>query len=403
MGSKLRAAGGAILGRVILHVDLDAFYASVEQRDRPELRGKPVIVGGSRRRGVVLAASYEARPFGCRSAQPMAEAIRLCPQAIVVPPRMEAYVAVSEKFRDILDAFTPLVEPISIDEAFLDVGGTERLHGPAPVVARAIKDRVKKELELTASVGVAAVKFVAKIASDLSKPDGLLVVLREETRAFLAPLPIERLFGVGPKTAKLLRALGLETLGQIAKHPPEALVARLGAEHAEHLQSLARGDDARHVEADRSAVSVGAEETFEHDLVDGPLLRRHVTAQAERVAERLRRSEQLTSCVVLKLKDTEFHITTRRRTLPAPTSDGRVIAKVALELLDAAKVRAPGVRLSGVSATTISAADAPRQLTLDEPERARGERLGETLDKIRDRFGRDAVARAALLSDDDRE
>ena len=262
---------------------------------------------------------------------------------------------------------------------------------------------MRAELELTASVGVAAVKFVAKIASDLGKPDGLVVVPPEETRTFLVPLPIERLFGVGPKTAATLRSLGIETLGQVAKHPIEALAARLGADHARELQALSRGEDARHVEPDRSAVSIGAEDTFEHDLVDGPILRRRVTAQAERVAERLRRSQQLTSCVVLKLKDTEFKITTRRRTLPAPTSDGRVIAKVVLELLDAAKVRAPGVRLSGVSATTISAAAAPRQLTFDEPERARGERLGETLDKIRDRFGRDAVARAALLSDDDRE
>ena len=227
---------------------------------------------------------------------------------------------------------------------------------------------------------------MAKIASDLAKPDGMKVVPGDETRAFLAPLPIERLFGVGPKTAKVLRGLGIETLGQVARHPIEA---------------LARGEDARHVIADRSAVSIGAEETFEHDLTDGPQLRRRITAQAERVAERLRRTSQLAGCVVLKLKDPEFHITTRRRTLPAATSDGRVMAEVALELLDAAKVRAPGVRLSGVAATSIVPADAPRQLTLDEPQRARGERLGETLDKIRDRFGRDAVARAELLSDDD--
>ncbi len=386
---------------MILHVDLDAFYASVEQRDRPELRGKPVLVGGPSRRGVVTAASYEARKFGCRSAMPMAEARRLCPQAIVIAPRMEAYAAVSAQFRDILDAFTPIVEPLSIDEAFLDVGGTERLHGPAPVVAAAIRTRVRDELQLTASVGVAAVKLVAKIASDLCKPDGLLVVPAEETRAFLAPLPIERLFGVGPKTAKVLRGLGVETLGQVARHPIAALAARLGATHAAELQALARGEDARRVEPDRAAVSIGAEETFEEDLVDGPVLRRRVTGQAERVAERLRRTAQLSSCVVLKLKDPEFHITTRRRTLPAPTSDGRVIAKVALELLDAARVRAPGVRLSGVAATSITPADAPRQLTLDEPSRARGERLGETLDKIRDRFGRDAVGRAELLSDDD--
>ncbi|MGZ3438883.1 MAG: Y-family DNA polymerase, partial [Polyangia bacterium] len=281
------------------------------------------------------------------------------------------------------------------------VSGTERLLGPPAEVASAIKRRVREELELTASVGVAAVKMVAKIASDLGKPDGLVVVPADGTRAFLAPLPIERLFGVGPKTATILRGLGLETLGQIARHPIEALVARLGAQHAHELQARARGEDERHVEADRAAGSIGAEETFEHDLVDGPILRRRVTGQAERVAERLRRSGQLCGCVVLKLKDPEFHVTSRRRTLPAPTSDGRVIAKVALELLDAAKVRPPGVRLSGVSATAMSPADAPRQLTLDEPERARGERLGETLDKIRDKFGRDAVARAALLSDED--
>ncbi len=307
----------------------------------------------------------------------------------------------SGEFRDILDAFTPLVEPISIDEAFLDVSGTERLHGPPAAVAEAIRQRVRAELRLTASVGVAAVKMVAKIASDMAKPDGVLVVPADETRAFLAPLPIERLFGVGPKTGKALRALGLETLGQIARHPREALAARLGATHADELQALARGEDPRHVQPDRAAVSIGAEETFEHDLVDGPALRRRITAQAERVAERLRRSGQVAGCVVLKLKDPEFHTSSRRRTLEAPTSDGRVIARVALELLDAVKLKPPGVRLSGVAAASLSPADAPRQLTLDEPTRQKGERLGETLDKNRDRFGRGAVARAELLSDED--
>jgi DNA polymerase-4 len=388
---------------MILHVDLDAFYASVEQRDRPELCGRPVLVGGSSRRGVVLAASYESRPFGCKSAMPMAIARRLCPQAIVVPPRMHAYAEVSHQFRAILDRFTPLVEQISIDEAFLDVSGTERLHGPVDRVAHAIKLQVKDELRLIASVGAAAVKFVAKIASDLGKPDGLVIVPRAETAQFLAPLPVERLLGVGGKTAAQLRAIGLTTLGQVARHPEAALAARVGATHAAELIAFARGEDARRVDPERAAVSVGAEETFEHDLVDGPVLRRHVTGQAERVAERLRKSGQRCSCVVLKLKDPEFKITTRRRTLDGPTSDGRVIAACALELLAAARVRAPGVRLSGVSATSLSPADAPVQLSLDEPRRARGERLGHVLDSIRDKFGDDAVARAELLCHDEEE
>jgi DNA polymerase-4 len=198
----------------------------------------------------------------------------------------------------------------------------------------------------------------------------------------------------------VLRDIGLETLGQIARHPLQALSARLGASHAAELQALSRGEDARHVEPDRAAVSIGAEETFEEDLTDGPLLRRRITAQAERVAERLRRSEQTANAVVLKLKDPGFHIITRRRTLPAPTADGRVMARVALELLDG-EVGPMGVRLSGVSATNLQPAGSPRQLTLDEPQRQKGERLGQTLDKIRDRFGRDAVERAELLSDDD--
>jgi DNA polymerase-4 len=390
---------------MILHVDLDAFYASVEQRDQPELRGKPVLVGSPSRRAVVLAASYEARPFGCRSAMPMATARRLCPQAIVAPPRPAVYAADSRRFRAILDAFTPLVEPISIDEAFLDVSGTERLHGPPEVVARAIKERVRAELSLVASVGGAAVKMVAKIASDMSKPDGLLIVRPDETAQFLAPLPVERLFGVGQKTASQLRTLGLTTLAQVARFPREALAARLGAHAAAHLQSLARGEDARHVEPDRAAVSVGAEETFEHDLVDGPALRRHVTAQADRVAERLRRSGQVCATVVLKLKDPSFHIITRRRTLADPTADGRVIAACALELLASAQVAPPGVRLSGVAGTNLSPANAPRQLSLADAlpasEIKRGERLGATLDRIRDRFGEHAVERAELLDDDE--
>lgn len=386
---------------MILHVDLDAFFASVEQRDRPELRGKPVLVGGLGGRSVVCAASYESRKFGCRSAMPMATARRACPQAIVVAPRMRVYAAESQRFRAILERYTPLVEPISIDEAFLDVGGSERLYGDGAQIGAAIRGDVRRELDLAASVGGAAVKLVAKIASDLAKPDGLRVVPAGETESFLAPLPVERLFGVGPKSAQQLRGLGITTLGQLARYPTEALTAKLGRGYAGELQALARGQDPRPVEPEREAKSIGAEETFATDLVDGPELRRRVTAQAERVAERLRRNGLVGATVQLKLKDPQFHITTRRRTLPSPTADGRVIIRAILQLLDEARVTAPGVRLSGVALSSLSAADAPRQLGLDEPERQKGERLGATLDKIRDRFGSAAVARAELLGEDE--
>ena len=306
---------------------------------------------------------------------------------------MEAYAAVSQKFRDLLDGFTPLVEPISIDEAFLDVSGTERLHGPAPEVARAVKERVQRELVLTASVGVAAVKLVAKIASDLGKPDGLVVVPpRGDARVPRAAAGraalrrraqdgARRCAGSASRRSGRWRAIRRRRWRRAwAPRTPRRCRRWRAARTRARSSPIARR--CRSAPRRRSR----------RISLDGPLLRRRVTAQAERVAERLRRTAQVTSCVVLKLKDPAFHVTTRRRTLPAPTSDGRVIAKVALELLDAAKVRAPGVRLSGVAATTIAPADAPRQLTLDEPARARGERLGETLDKIRDRFGRDAVA-----------
>lgn len=383
---------------MILHVDLDAFYASVEQRDHPELRGLPVLVGSRSKRAVVLAASYEARRFGCSSAMPMTTARRLCPKAVVAPPRPAVYAAESRRFRHILGAYTPLVEPISIDEAFLDLAGTERLHGAPAEVAGAIKRRVEDELGLVASVGVAAVKMVAKIASDVGKPNGLVVVLPDQTAAFLAPLPVERLFGVGPRAAAQLRSLGLTTIGDIARYPEGSLTARLGAAGAA-LQALARGEDARPVEPDRAPVSLGAEDTFERDLVDGPALRRRVLAQADRVAERLRRTGWMAGAVVLKLKRPDFHILTRRVTLEEPSSDGRVLARSALELLARERVGAPGVRLSGVQATSLVRAEAPRQLGLGEAASRRGERLGVLLDAIRDRFGDGAIERAELLDD----
>lgn len=386
---------------MILHVDLDAFYASVEQRDDPALRGRPVLVGAPTGRAVVSAASYEARAFGCRSAMPMAEARRRCPQAVVVPPRMQVYAEESRRFRAILERYTPLVEPLSIDEAFLDVGGSQALFGTAREIGVQIRREVKSTSSLTCSVGIAPVKFAAKIASDLSKPDGLKEVTAEDLVGFLAPLPVERLFGVGPKMAARLHGLGLLTLGQLAAYPVESLRARIGDE-APQLQALARGIDPRRVVPDRPAKSLGCEDTFERDLPLGPALRNAVTAQAERVAERLRRHQLVAHVVVLKLKDPSFQIRTRRRTLPSASSDGRVIATAALALLDEGGVGPLGARLSGVSVSGLVDAAAPRQLAL-EAGPGRGDRLMGALDAIRDKFGRSAIARAELLDGEERD
>ena len=385
---------------MILHVDLDAFYASVEQRDDPALRGKPVLVGAPTGRSVVAAASYEARTFGCRSAMPMSEARRRCPQAIVVMPRMAAYVEESRRFRAILDRYSPLVEPLSIDEAFLDVGASEQLFGSAREIGERIRAETRAELALTCSVGIAPVKFAAKIASDVNKPDGLFEVTTHGLVAFLAPLPIERLFGVGPKTAAKLRGIGLSTLGDVAAYPSDALRSRIGDEGTA-LQALARGIDARQVVPDREAKSIGAEDTFERDLPLGPDLRREVMAQADRVAERLRQSALVSTTVVLKIKDPRFVSRSRRRSLDAATNDGRIFSTVALELLDEIGIGPDGVRLSGVAAAGLADAGAPRQLAL-EAMPARGDKLMGALDAIRDRFGRAAIARAELLNDETR-
>lgn len=384
--------------RSILHVDLDAFFASVEQRDDPSLRGKPVLVGGSRERGVVAAASYEARRFGCRSAMPMAEALRRCPRAIVVPHRFDRYREASRAFFAILGDFTPLVEPLSIDEAFLDATGTERLFGDAADVARRIKERVRAELSLVASVGVAPIKFAAKIASDLDKPDGLRVVAPEELAAFLRALPVSRLWGVGERTQATLESLGLRTIGQVAAYPAAALERRVGPALGAHLAALARGEDPREVTPEHEPVTVGHEETFERDVGDPALLDAVVRDQAEAVASRLRRGGLRARVVVLKVKYADFQLLTRRRTLADASCDGAVLGQVASELLARIPVdddHGPRrrVRLTGVAAAGLERRDAPRQLTFDEADRDRGERLGDLLDDIRDRFGDAAIGK----------
>jgi DNA polymerase-4 len=390
--------------RTILHVDLDAFYASVEQRDDPSLRGKPVLVGGSVKRGVVASCSYEARTFGIKSAMPMAEAMRRCPKAIVVRHRMDRYADASRVFFAILGDFSPDVEGLSLDEAFLDVSGSERLLGDGATIGRAIKLRVRDELQLVASVGVAPIKFAAKIASDIDKPDGLRVIGEAELVPFLHALPITRLWGVGDKTAEVLHQLGLHTIADVSRYPTAALVARLGAISGEHLAALARGEDPRPVVSDTESVSVGHQETFEHDLDDKGELAQILLDQADRVAARLRAAALRARVVVLILKYDDFRQITRRTTLEHATSDGGVLARTAIELLAKAPLeprRGGRARLCGISATSLEARDAPRQLGFDEATRAKGERLGDTIDKVAAKFGKAAIRRAVHLGDAD--
>jgi DNA polymerase-4 len=391
------------VARTILHVDLDAFYAAVEQRDDPALRGEPVLVGGSARRGVVASCSYEARRYGIHSAMPMAEALRRCPRAIVVRHRMDRYAEASRAFFAILGDFSPEVEGLSLDEAFLDVTGSERLLGDGAAIGRAIKQRVRAELALVASVGVAPIKLAAKIASDIDKPDGLRVVAPGELLAFLHPLPVTRLWGVGETTREALAAMGLQTIGDVARYPEEALAGRLGATLGPHLAALARGEDPRGVEPEADPVSIGHQETFDDDHDDKGELAVILLHQADRVAARLRASALRARTVVLTVKYDDFRQITRRTTLDQPTSDGGVLARTAIELLARVAVeprRGSRVRLCGVAASQLEPRDAPRQLGFDEEARARGERLGDALDRVAAKFGKARIVRAVHLAED---
>jgi DNA polymerase IV len=391
----------------ILHVDLDAFYASVEQLDDPALRGLPVVVGGLGPRGVVAAASYEARRFGVHSAMPMARARRACPDGVFVAPRFDAYADASRVVMAILRSFTPLVEPLALDEAFLDVTGARRLHGPATDIAVAIRTRIRNETGLVASVGVATSKHVAKLASEEAKPDGLLVVEPGTELAFLHPLDVGRLWGVGPATRRRLDHIGVRTVGDLAALPEEALVQALGSAQGCHLHGLAWNRDQRAVVATRVAKSVGHEETFPRDVTDRSELEREALRLAERVGTRLRAAHRVGRTVQLKLRYADFRTITRSRTIPEPTDAGTEIAGVAHALLDAVDL-GDGVRLLGVSVQHL---EDPRgvqaQLPLDDdaaPEPApRGRRhaaVERSMDAVRARFGDDAVGLAAFAGNE---
>ncbi len=380
---------------------MDAFYASVEQRDDPALRGRPVLVGGSHR-GVVLAASYEARPFGIRSAMPMTEALRRAPRnAVVVRPRFDAYVTASEGLHEIFGSVTDLVEPLSLDEAFLDVTGSRALFGDGAVIAATLRRRIRDELRLPASAGVAPVKFAAKIASDLAKPDGLRVVPDDGVVAFLAPLPVGRLWGVGARTEARLHAAGLVTIADVAARDRDALIASVGSLGA-RLHDLARGVDERPVVPDRAAKSVGAEDTFGEDLARPEDLLPQLHAQALRVARRLRRAGRAARGVVLGLKTHRFERRTRRCTFERATDDGKVLYEAVAALL-AREVEAGGgrlvpMRLCGVSAVLLE--DPAVQPGLFDDGARRASKLNGALDAIASRFGVAALRPADVLDTD---
>jgi DNA polymerase-4 len=387
----------------ILHVDMDAFYASVEVLEDPSLAGKPLVVGGSGRRGVVAAASYEARVYGVRSAMPSAQARRLCPHAVFVPGRYDRYTGYSERIHEIFESYTPLVEGIALDEAFLDVTGARRLFGNGENVAQQIRRRVRDEIGLSASVGVAATKFVAKLASEAAKPTalpagitpgrGVVVVTPGEELAFLHPMPVNALWGVGPATWTRLRRLGVTTIGELARVPVQTLEGAVGRSHGRHLHELAWGRDPRPVEADREIKSVSHEETYAFDLADRDRLHHEVVRMADAVAARLRAAGLAGRTVTLKVRYGDFRTITRSQTVPTPIDDGFAIAGLGSALLDQVEP-GEGVRLLGVSISNLIHGEA-RQLSLMLD--GDGERPTRALDEVRARFGENALGPAVLL------
>ncbi|WP_374754675.1 DNA polymerase IV [Arthrobacter sp. AFG20] len=379
-----------------MHVDMDAFFVSVELRARPDLRGRPVIVGFPAERSVVLSASYEARRFGVKSAMPMAVAHRLCPQAVVIEPRHKLYYEVSGQLMGIFESITDLVEPLSVDEAFLDVGGAIRRLGPPSDIGQLIRRRVASELGITASVGIAASKFVAKIASTRCKPDGLLLIRPEQTVPYLHSLPVNALWGVGGKTAEVLARMGIRTVADVAATPVSSLKKVLGAT-GEHVHRLSWGIDSRTVTPVRVEKSIGAEETFASDTADDALLHRELLRLSHRTAERLRASGLVARTVALKLRYADFSTVTRSRTVHTPLDSAQLIYAVAIQLLESLGSRPLMVRLVGVRAEQLeAAAQTSLQLSLDRRD-DNWRAAEQALDKVAEKFGSKSVLPARLL------
>lgn len=378
--------------RIILHVDMDAFYAAIEQRDNPDLRGEPVIVGGTEGRGVVATCSYEARPFGVHSAQPMKRALQRCPQATVISPRMSYYAEVSNQIMSVLRDYSPHVETLSLDEAFLDMTGAEKLFGPPGEMAAAIREDIRDATSLTASVGIAKNKFLAKLASDLDKPDGVTSVPRGEEAAFIAPLDIARMWGVGPKLTDTLNGLGIETIGDLTDVEPAALNDQIGS-LADRLISLANGVDPRPVVSDSDQKSVGSERTLADNITGRSPVADQLRDRCREVARHLRNKELLAGGLRVKLRyDDNFGLVTRQTTLPMPCDDSESLLDAALSRLSHLDLQRP-IRLVGAAAYDLRDPDEPAQLDMFTEDRAQQtSEIEHTMDRIRDRFG-DKISR----------
>ncbi len=395
----------AVVGEPILHVDMDAFYASVEQRDDARLRDRPVVVGGAGDRGVVAAASYQARRFGIHSAMPMVQARRRCPDLVIVPGRFDVYREVSREVMGLLRNVTPWVEPLSLDEAFLDVRGAVRLFGAPDEIARRIRADVRDRLDLPCSVGVGPTKSVAKLLSGRAKPDGVCHWRAEEVVANLRPLPVSALFGAGPRTVERLEAYGFTTIGHIADTDRRTLQRVVGEAVGAHLHQLARGEDPRAVNPTEPARSLSAEATFEVDVDDPESLRRHLLRLTEKVARRLRRADLAGRTITIKVRFASFETVTRSHTLAEPTDRTQEIAAVARELLDQLRLERARVRLLGVGVSNLADGVGARQLALEVPTPVdpRWEQLDRVADEVTERFGGVGVSYASLLDDDDEE
>ena len=380
--------------REIIHVDMDAFYASVEQLDHPELRGKAVIVGGdAKSRGVVSAASYEARKFGVHSAMPTAQAMRCCPHAILLPVRMDRYVEVSHVIRAIFEQYTPLVEPISLDEAFLDVTDSTSLFGSAEEIGKTIKKAIFEQTHLTASVGIAPNKFLAKLASDLKKPDGFVVITERNKQQILDPLPVGKIWGVGEVTEKALKSRGIHTIGQLRTSNLKELQGIVGNGAAD-LQRLARGEDDRDVEPDRQCRSLSSEQTFATDISDATILLAVLLEQVEEVAQRLRQENLKARTVTLKLRYGDFRTVTRSDTLSEATNVTKTLWATAEHVFRQWHARSGGpLRLLGFGVSGLAPEQAGQQLLFRDPEEDKLKRLDQVVDKIRDRYGKHAAHR----------